>query len=181
MQKARRHPYKSGLRPLVSTRFQVLFTPLFGVLFTFPSRYWYTIGLSGVFSLTGWCRQIQPGFLLSRPTQDTRPHTHVSLTGLSPSTARIPIRFRSHLYALRGSYNPGHALTWPVWAPPLSLATTHGITVVFSSSGYLDVSVPRVSLPCGIPVNGWVAPFGNPRISPYVPVPADYRSLPRPS
>ena len=33
-----------------------------------------------------------------------------------------------------------------VWAPPISLATTFGITVVFFSSGYLDVSVPRVPL-----------------------------------
>ena len=32
----------------------------------------------------------------------------------------------------------------PVWALPLSLAATHGIDVSFSSSGYLDVSVPRV-------------------------------------
>ena len=31
-----------------------------------------------------------------------------------------------------------------VWALPLSLAATCGITVVFSSSGYLDVSVHRV-------------------------------------
>ena len=54
MQKARRHPI--GLRPLVSVWFQVLFTPLLGVLFTFPSRYWFTIGLSEVFSLSGWCR-----------------------------------------------------------------------------------------------------------------------------
>ena len=42
------------------------------------------------------------------------------------------------------SYNPGHAVTPPVWATPRSLATTCGITVVFSSCGYLDVSVPRV-------------------------------------
>ena len=34
-----------------------------------------------------------------------------------------------------------------VWAPPLSLATTHGIIIIFYSSGYLDVSVPRVTLP----------------------------------
>ena len=34
-----------------------------------------------------------------------------------------------------------------VWALPLSLATTYGITIVFSSSGYLDVSVPRVTFP----------------------------------
>ena len=70
MQKARRHGI-APLRPLVSTRFQVLFTPLFGVLFTFPSRYWYTIGLLGVFSLTGWSPRILTGFLVSRHTQDT--------------------------------------------------------------------------------------------------------------
>ena len=34
----------------------------------------------------------------------------------------------------------------PVWALPVSLAATPGITVVFSSSGYLDVSVHRVPL-----------------------------------
>ena len=33
-----------------------------------------------------------------------------------------------------------------VWALPVSLAATSGITVVFSSSGYLDVSVHRVPL-----------------------------------
>ena len=32
----------------------------------------------------------------------------------------------------------------PVWALPISLAATFGITVVFSSSAYLDVSVQRV-------------------------------------
>ena len=46
LQKARRHPTPPirrsigpGLRPLVSTRFQVLFHSPPGVLFTFPSRY----------------------------------------------------------------------------------------------------------------------------------------------
>ena len=34
----------------------------------------------------------------------------------------------------------------PVWALPLSLAATYGITFVFFSSGYLDVSVHRVPL-----------------------------------
>ena len=40
---------------------------------------------------------------------------------------------------------PRHART-PVWALPVSLAATSGIDVSFSSSGYLDVSVPRVPL-----------------------------------
>ena len=34
-----------------------------------------------------------------------------------------------------------------VWAVPVSLAATQGIAFAFSSSGYLDVSVPRVCLP----------------------------------
>ena len=70
MQKARRHHTK-WLRPVVSAWFQVLFHSPCGVLFTFPSQYWFTIGLLGVFSLTGWSRQIQTGFLVSRHTQDT--------------------------------------------------------------------------------------------------------------
>jgi hypothetical protein len=44
------------------------------------------------------------------------------------------------------SYNPGLAVTRPVWAVPISLATTLGITVVLFSYGYLDVSVPHVRL-----------------------------------
>ena len=39
----------------------------------------------------------------------------------------------------------------PVWALSVSLAATSKITVVFSSSGYLDVSVHRV--PC---INLWI-------------------------
>ena len=39
----------------------------------------------------------------------------------------------------------------PVWAPPRSLAATCGITFVFFSSGYLDVSVRRVP-----PVTLWI-------------------------
>ena len=35
----------------------------------------------------------------------------------------------------------------PVWALPVSLAATPGITFVFFSSGYLDVSVHRVPFP----------------------------------
>jgi hypothetical protein len=37
-----------------------------------------------------------------------------------------------------------HVLLHAVWPLSLSLATTHEISVDFSSSGYLDVSVPRV-------------------------------------
>ena len=71
MQKARSHSSKLELLPLVGYRFQVLFHSPSGVLFTFPSRYFFTIGHHGVFSLGWWSTQIQTGFLVSGPTQDT--------------------------------------------------------------------------------------------------------------
>ena len=39
-----------------------------------------------------------------------------------------------------------HQVSAPVWALPCSLAATGGIDFSFSSSGYLDVSVPLVYL-----------------------------------
>src|SRR6185295_4390989 len=59
-----------ALRPLVGTRFQVLFHSPSGVLFTFPSRYWSAIGHQGVLSLGGWSPQIQSAFHGSGPTQE---------------------------------------------------------------------------------------------------------------
>ena len=50
---------------------------------------------------------------------------------------------RLNLWILRSE--PQNARTL-VWALPRSLAATYGITVVFFSSGYLDVSVRRVPL-----------------------------------
>ena len=73
------------LRLLVGARFQALFHSPLGVLFTFPSRYWFAIGLTGVFSLTGWSRRIRAEFLVFRVTQDTAMPDLASCTGLSPS------------------------------------------------------------------------------------------------
>ena len=64
--------------------------------------------------------------------------------------------------ARRRSYNPGRGqMTAPVWANARSLATTCAIIVIFSSSGYLDVSVPRVRPPRQ-PWCGGIAPAGFP-------------------
>ncbi len=48
---------------IVGKWFQVLFTPLSAVLFTFPSRYLFTIDLGVVFSLGWWSTHIQSRFL----------------------------------------------------------------------------------------------------------------------
>ena len=62
---------------LVNIGFQVLFHSPPGVLFNFPSRYCFTIGHQGVFSLSRWSGLLQTGFLVSRPTLDsTRPYHH---------------------------------------------------------------------------------------------------------
>ena len=55
---------------LVNIGFQILFHSPPGVLFTFPSRYLFTIGHQVVFSLTGWSPLIHTGFLVSCTTLD---------------------------------------------------------------------------------------------------------------
>ena len=49
--------------------FRFYFTPLTAVLFTFPSRYLFTIGRQLVFSLTPWSAQIHTEFHVFRITQ----------------------------------------------------------------------------------------------------------------
>ncbi len=75
---------------------------------------------------------------------------------------------------------------WP-WSP-FARRYSGSLEIDFLSSGYLDVSVPRVVLPgrmCsgrGYPhCCGWVRPFGDPRVEGCVLLAGDYRSLPRPS
>ena len=76
----------------------------------------------------------------------------------------------------------------PVCPLPSSLAATVGISFDFSSSGYLDVSVPRVAL-----LYLWIQhsmygyysirvfPFGYLRVSACLQLVVAFRSLPRPS
>ena len=134
------------------------------MLFAFPSRYWFTIGRSRVFSLGGWSPHLQTGFRVSRPTSRTlSTRNAISCTGLSPTMATL-----SRVFHYR---NPYH-----VQAFPRSLATTYGISVDFFSSGYLDVSVRRVRSLCpmcsdsGDP-KGRVSPFGYARITASLPAP----------
>ena len=164
--------------------FRYYFTPLFRVLFTFPLRYWFTIGVWGVFSLTGWCRQIQAGFLRSRLTQGiARPYKFL-LTGLSPSMIQLSRRFSLIILSKCDPTTPRQHATM-VWAFPVSLATTQGIIIIFFSSAYLDVSVRQVGFPhyCGI-IHLQCTRLSHSEIFGYnacVQLPEAYRSLPRPS
>ena len=62
------HP-KGVLRLLAGARFQVLFHSPPGVLFTFPSRYWYAIGHWRVLRLGGWSPLLPTGFHVSGGTR----------------------------------------------------------------------------------------------------------------
>ena len=80
---------------------------------------------------------------MSRPTLDTAMSTRLSLTGLSPSLVSFPKTVLLNLLNQFRGPNPGmHASRFGLFRfrSPL-LTESH---VVFSSSGYLDVSVHRV-------------------------------------
>ena len=157
LQKARRHIVMM-LRLLVGARFQVLFHSPPGVLFTFPSRYWFAIGHRRVFSLGGWSPRLRTGFHVSGPTREIRSRgSGFRVRGSHPLRPAVPCRSATSILCnratLTGRVGPAPATpTWQrpaltrtwVWAVPLSLAATRGISFDFSSSGYLDVSVPRV-------------------------------------
>ena len=108
------------------------------------------------------------------------------LRGSHPLWPAFP--YRSPNLLLRCVSPQPRRINPPVCPLPRSLATTSGISVDFSSSPYLDVSVqavPYLRLFCSTQVDGVllrrVSPFGNSGINAYVQLPQTYRSLSRPS
>ena len=132
------------LQRLVDIRFQKLFTPLAGVLFTFPSRYWFTIGYQVVFSLGRWSSRFPTGFLVSRCTQEPPTvrldfvYAAITLFGRPSQAVRLSARCPSLLLPkqLDGPttrhLQRRQACIGTVWAIPLSLATTSGISDLIS-------------------------------------------------
>ena len=137
------------LRLLVGTRFQVLFHSPPGVLFTFPSLYLSTIGHRRVFRVGGWSPQLPTGFHVSGSTQEPaggpRGFAYGALTLYRRPSQAVPLP-RGFVTARWLVLQPRRRLRNRRFAlGPRSLATTRGISVDFSSSGYLDVSVPQVA------------------------------------
>ena len=64
---------------LVNIGFQVLFHSPPGVLFTFPSRYLFTIGHQVVFSLMGWSPYFHTRFHVPRTTLDSTSLTRLHI------------------------------------------------------------------------------------------------------
>lgn len=126
--------------PLPSRQFQALFDSLFKVLFIFPSRYLFAIGLSPVFSLG---RNLPPnlGCILKQPDSPTAPRgaagsEHDGALTLSGAPfqgtwARSAAEDASPDYNSNAEGN-----RFSSWAVPGSLAVTRGILVSFFSSAY---------------------------------------------
>ena len=153
------------------------------MLFTFPSRYLFTIGLSGVFSLAGWSRRIRSGFLVSRLTQDTAMLHVLACTGLSPSVIALSNTFHfvhfSNVAVLlpRGCRNIHGLGCSPVarryWGNHVCFLFLQ-VLRCFSSLRWHAVRHDASSM-------RRVVPFGNLRIKGHLHLPGAYRSLSRPS
>ena len=159
------------------------------MLFTFPSRYWFTIGLRVIFSLGGWSPQIQTGFLVSRPTQvPPRTSSDFRLRGSNPlrrtfpgTSANLPIIFYWR------PYNPV-GLTRRFGLFPLRSPLLRESRLIYFPSGTEMFQFPEFALliyefnqQCIASTAIRVTPLGNPRIKRCLLFPEAYRSLPRPS
>jgi hypothetical protein len=157
------------------------------VLFTFPSRYLFTIGRQLVFSLTPWSAWIHAKFHVDRITQEFPRRARVF--GYGPLTLYGAIFHSLHLTVAL----PQRAPTTPM--------VNHGFGLFRFRSPLLTESIlflflrllrcftsPGVALDVlciHTPVTEcylcWVIPFGNARVKAYLPLSVPYRSLSRPS
>ena len=153
------------------------------MLFTFPSRYLSTIGLSGVFSLAGWSRRIRSGFLVSRLTQDTAMLHVLACTGLSPSMIAISKTFHFVLFSNVAVLLPRGCRKHPRFGLIPGRSPLLGESRLFSIPAVLRCfsSLRLPALRHDASSMQRVVPFGNPRIKGHLHLPAAYRSLSRPS
>ena len=80
-----------------------------GVLFTFPSRYLFTIGRQGVLSLGGWAPRIHADLHVDRATREHHSEAgRLSPTGLLPSAAVVSknIRLAAGFVTSRPDHRP---------------------------------------------------------------------------
>ena len=148
MQKVRGRTLPEGHSAPTACRrhgFRYYFTPLAGVLFTFPSRYLFTIGRWVVFSLGRWSSRIPAGFHVSCGTWGIpRESDAFRLQGCYLLWRAFPDPSATRLLcdSLRAPQRSRQAPTTPnaqrlrayirsVWAVPRSLAATRGIATCF--------------------------------------------------
>ena len=120
----------------MSTWFQGLFHPPLGVLFTFPSRYLFTIGRLKFLALESGLPSFPQNCTCFVVLRILAYSSYLTSTGLSPPLVTLSNVFEFIALLFCQSYNPRKYEYFLVWANPGSLATTTGISVDFFSSGY---------------------------------------------
>ncbi len=155
------------------------------MLFTCPSRYSFTIGHTGVFSLGGWSPQIHARFHESGVTQELH-YVRISplSTGLSPS--RAPRSKGLRLVCSSASVGPTtpeplgpRFRLFPVRSPLLRESRLISLPLGTEMFQFPRFALVRKRVTRLAPRR--VAPFGHLGIIACVPLPQAYRSLPRPS
>ena len=159
------------------------FTPLSGVLFTFPSRYWFAIGHAVVFSLTRWSSLIHTGFLVSRATRDSalcfQVFDYWTITTYCAASHLLRLTIKLHLSL---SHYPKQLIVWfrlfPFRSPLLReslLISLPPATKMFQFAGLALTCLYIQQAVLG------VAPFGHLRIYACFQLPGAFRRSPRPS
>jgi hypothetical protein len=157
------------------------------VLFTFPSRYLFTIGRQLVFSLTQWSASIHTRLHLYRVTQELP--RRASVFGYGPFTLYGAI-FHSLLLTSalpqRGPTTPPASRWFGLFRfrSPLLTESFHFLFLwllrCFTSPGIAHTAL-CIQAVAARHSPDWVIPFGNPRVKAYLPLSVAYRSLSRPS
>jgi hypothetical protein len=142
LQKARRHRGMLGSDRLEAHGFRLSFTPLAGVLFTVPSRYWFPIGRCRYLALGGGPPRFPPDITcpavltqLGHPRAPPVAYRALTVSGPpfqrgsaewhAPGEGSVAPSPQSVLPPERQRRLARNAA--PVWAPPRSLAATGGI------------------------------------------------------
>ncbi len=143
MRKARSHPLHSrriviGLLQLVSVWFQVLLTPLIGVLFIVCSRYFTLSVVEEYLALEGgppcFTRSSTSSMLLWNT--DNNGGFCVRLQDYHLLWSVFPDRSACNCFVTPCQYPQPREASLSVWAIPLSLAATYGVSVDFLSCRY---------------------------------------------
>ena len=164
--------------------FRFYFTPLHGVLPTFPSRYWYAIGLRQSLALRDGPRGFGQDSTCPALLRCRIGLPRLARTGVSPSAPSLSRKFRFVRQSISPVLQPrtvrehsglGSSLfDRHYWGNRLFLSPPPG-TKMFQFPGFAPARAG--ARPSAVRV----APFGHVRIKPRLRVPGPFRSLPRPS
>ena len=176
--------------------------PVTGVLFTFPSRYLFTIGRVGVFSLGRWASQLPTGRLVPRGTwghkslrsEDCRYRTltrsgapfQVASRPLSAHAGNAyvaPLVPRNPRIPTDTPFPGSRFRLFPFRSPLLRESRLMSLPPGTEMVQFPGFALRFYSFQTAMCVHDdtRVAPFGYPRISACVRLPRAFRSSPRPS